>query len=46
MKLFKVQPLIIMMIFNILTSYSHKFSFPYFEDYYSMLETDPMVKVI
>jgi hypothetical protein len=32
-KLFRVQPMIIMMIFNMLSSYFPKFSFHYFEDY-------------
>jgi hypothetical protein len=32
-KLFRVSPMIIMMIFNMSTSYFHKFSFHYFGDY-------------
>jgi len=33
MKLFRMSPVIIMMIFNMSTSYFHKVSFHYFEDY-------------
>jgi hypothetical protein len=32
-KLFRVKPMIIMMIFNMSTTYFHKISFHYFEDY-------------